>query len=101
MIFSTVLPATQIVVMEMKILVRLILIKNWFDMLIRHQVHALHCTKQVQKMNLFLKQIYSQMSSKGFDILCSHVAHVMWHDSCPVGPRIPVGNSMKSWKVSK
>ena len=82
MIYFTVLRVTQIVVMEMKILVHLILIKNWFDMLIRHQVHALHCTKQVQQMNLFLKQIYSQMSSKGFSILCSHRVPSQSTDPC-------------------
>ena len=82
MIFSTVHRVTQIVVMEMKILVRLILIENWFGTLIRHQVRALHCTKQVQKMNLYLKQIYSQMSSKGFDILCSHVMSDRSTDPC-------------------
>ena len=52
--------------MEMKKRVLQIRIGNWFDMLIRHQVDVLHCTRQVQKMNLFLKQISLQMSRQGF-----------------------------------
>ena len=65
-----------VAMMEMKILVLQILIGNWFDMLIRHQVAVSHSTKQVQKMNLFLKQIYLQMSRQG--LFTSYVETIRW-----------------------
>ena len=65
-----------VAMMEMKILVLQIRIGNWFDMLIRHQVTVSHSTKQVQKMNLFLKQIYLQMSRQGF--FTSYVGTIKW-----------------------